>query len=373
MMLEGIRVLDLTRVLAGPYATMILGDLGAEVIKVEPPEGDDTRRVGPPFVKGVSAYFLSVNRNKKGVVLDLRDAGARAAFDRIAAASDVMIDNFRPGVLDRLGIGHDRMAALNPRLVLCSISSFGREGPMRDLPAFDLVVQAWSGAMSVTGEPGRPPVRLGIPLGDLAGGLHAALAVCAALVERGRTGRGRRLEISLLDCLASMSTYLAQFHWADGRVPGPQGSGHLATVPYGAFAAADGWIAVGVFTEKFWAGFCRALGRPAWIADPAFATNAARLEHRDCVEAEIGARLKELPLAEALAALQAEGIPAAPVLTLDRTLALEQLARRGMTASFEHPELGRVPTLGSPFGTRRMDPPPGLGQHTAEILARFRG
>lgn len=364
MMLEGIRILDLTRVLAGPYATMLLADLGAEVVKIEPPEGDDTRRIGPPFVDGVSAYYLAVNRSKKSVVLDLKSDRDRARFERLVPTADALVENYRPGVMERLGLGSDRLRGLNPRLVQCSITSFGERGPMRDLPAFDLVIQAWSGAMSVTGEPGRPPVRLGIPLGDLAGGIHAALGVCAALVRRGKTGKGERIELSLLDCLTSMTGYLAQFHFADGQVPGPQGTGHLATVPYGAFEASDGWLAVGVFTERFWAGFARALERPEWIADPRFATNEARLRHRADLESQIAAVLKGRPLADWLERLGAGGIPAAPVLTLDKTLALEQLAARGMIRT-----AGATRTLGSPFGaTVAIRPAPALGQHTDEVL-----
>jgi formyl-CoA transferase/CoA:oxalate CoA-transferase len=367
-MLDGIRVLDLTRMLAGPYATMILGDLGAEVVKIEPPEGDDIRRMGPPFVNGESAYFMAVNRNKKSVVLDLRDARGRAAFDRLAASADAMIDNFRPGVLDELGVGHARMAAVNPKLVRCSLSSFGESGPMKDLPAFDLVVQAWSGALSVTGEPGGPPVRLGIPLGDLAGGMYAAVAVLGALVKRGKTGVGERIELSLLDCLTAMTTYLAQYHFADGRVPGPQGSRHMSCVPYGAYEAADGWIVVGVFTERFWEGFCRALAKPEWTADERWATNELRVRNRVEIEALIASALKSRPAAHWLERLKTERVPAAPVLTLDRTLALEQLALRGMIASFTHPVAGTQKTLADPILRRAPSPSPRLGEHTESVL-----
>ncbi|MBI2933577.1 MAG: CoA transferase [Planctomycetes bacterium] len=372
-MLEGIRILDLTRMLAGPYAAMMLGDLGAEVIKIEPPEGDEIRRMGPPFVRGESAYFLAVNRNKKSVVIDLSKAEGRALFDRLAANADVMIDNFRPGVLARLGCAHERMRALNPKLVLCSITSFGEEGPMRDLPAFDLIVQAWSGAMSVTGEQNGPPVRLGIPLGDLAGGMYAALAVMGALVRRGRTGAGERIELSLLDCLTAMTTYLAQYHFADGRVPGPQGSRHMSCVPYGAYRTHDGWVVVGVFTERFWQGFCRALERPDWAQDARYATNERRVRHRAELEDAIQTRLGERASKEWLARLQAEGVPAAPVLTLDRTLGLEQLALRGMIASYVHPVAGEVKTLGDPILRRRPAAAPLLGEHTEDVLGRVAG
>jgi crotonobetainyl-CoA:carnitine CoA-transferase CaiB-like acyl-CoA transferase len=371
--LEGIRVLDLTRMLAGPYATMILGDLGAEVLKIEPPEGDEIRRMGPPYSGGESAYFMAVNRNKKSVVLDLRDAGAARMVERLGAASDVMIDNYRPGVLERLGLGHDRMRKVNPRLVLCSLSSFGEQGPMRDLPAFDLIIQAWSGAMSVTGEPGRPPARLGVPLGDLAGGLYAAVGVLAALVRRGRTGTGERIELSLLDCLTAMHTYLAQYHFCDGRVPGPQGSRHETCVPYGAFPTADGWITVGVFTERFWERFCRALERPEWAADARFRTNALRVGNRESLEGEMLEAFRRRPTDDWLARLQAVGVPAAPVLALDRTLGLPQLAARGMLPTMDHPRAGRMRTLGDPVLRRAPAPAPLLGQHTEEVLRAVAG
>ena len=364
-MLDGIRILDLTRMLAGPYATMILGDLGAEVIKIEPPEGDDIRKMGPPFVNGVSAYFMAVNRNKKSVVLDLRDPRGRAAFDCLAKSADAMIDNFRPGVLDGLGIGHARMAEVNPKLVRCSLSSFGEAGPMKDLPAFDLVVQAWSGALSVTGEPGGPPVRLGIPLGDLAGGMYAAIAVLGALVKRGKTGVGGRVELSLLDCLTAMTTYLAQYYFADGRVPGPQGSRHMSCVPYGAYEASDGWLVVGVFTERFWEGFCRALGM---AAEARWRTNELRVENRVELEARIAAVLKTRPAEAWLEKLKAERVPAAPVLSLDKTLSLEQLALRGMIASFTHPVAGTQKTLADPVLRRAPSPSPLLGEHTESVL-----
>jgi crotonobetainyl-CoA:carnitine CoA-transferase CaiB-like acyl-CoA transferase len=364
--LDGIRILDLTRMLAGPYATMILADLGAEVIKIEPPDGDDIRRVGPPFVNGESAYFLAVNRGKKSVVLDLTTERDRARFDKLAATADVVIDNFRPGVLSSLGIDHPRLRTLNPKLVCCSLTSFGETGPMADLPAFDLILQAFSGAMSVTGEPGRPPVRLGIPLGDLAGGSYAAIAVLAALVKRGKTGEGSRIELSLLDCLVAMTTYLAQYHFADGRVPGPQGSAHMSCVPYGAYRARDGHIVVGVFTERFWPGFCTALGQPDWITR--YGTNADRLARRDEVDAAIQTTLATNSVEHWCARLRIERVPAAPVLSLDRALALEQLALRGMITSYDHPTAGTVRTLADPILRRPARPSPQLGEHNRELL-----
>jgi formyl-CoA transferase/CoA:oxalate CoA-transferase len=372
--LTGVRVLDLARMLTGDYASMLLGDMGAEVIKIEEVDGGDPLRKMPPhFIEGESAYFLSINRNKKSVAIDLRHPKGREVLDRLAASCDVMIDNFRPGVLDRLGCGHERMRGVNPRLILCSITSFGTEGPMRDMPAFDLTLQAWSGAMSVTGEAGRAPARLGIPLGDLSGGIYAAVAICAALVRRERTGQGGTVDLSLLDCLTAMHTYAAQYYFADGRVPGPQGSSHMSVVPYGAFAVADGWIVIGIFTERFWEAFCRALDHLEWAHDPRYESNPRRVANRDVLEESIREVLAGRPSGEWLERLHAAGIPAAPILTLDRTLALDPLLRRGMVTSYRHPVAGEVRTLGDPVMRRAPAPAPLLGEHTEALLVELAG
>ncbi|HLE44854.1 MAG TPA: CoA transferase, partial [Methylomirabilota bacterium] len=278
---DGVRVLDLSRMLAGPYGAMLLADLGAEVVKIEEPGGGDPMRaMGPPFLDGESAYFLSINRNKKSVALDLDRPEGRAVFLDLCRVADVVWENFRPGVMARLGCDPATLRALNPRLVVCSISAFGQEGPYRDWPAFDLALQAMGGAMSITGEEGRPPVRMGLPMGDLAGGMFGALAVAGALFRRAQTGEGTAIDLSLLDCQVSLLTYVAQYYWADGRVPGRVGSGHASVVPYQAFATRDSFLVVAVFAEKFWSGFCRALDRPDLIADPRFDSNGKRVERR---------------------------------------------------------------------------------------------
>src|SRR6266536_2166635 len=278
----GVRVLDLSRMLAGPYGAMLMADLGAEVIKIEDPAGGDPmRRMGPPFLPGgESAYFLSINRNKKSVALDLTHPSGREVFLDLARVADVVWDNFRPGILERLGCPHARLHELNPRLICCSISAFGQEGPYRDWPAFDLALQAMGGGMSVTGEEGGAPVRMGLPIGDLAGGLFGAFAVAGALYRRERTGQGTLVDLSLLDCQVSLLTYLAQYFWTDGRVPGRMGSAHTSVVPYGTLATRDGHLIVAIFAEKFWGAFCRALGHPEWECDPRFATNRDRVAHR---------------------------------------------------------------------------------------------
>ncbi len=374
-LLAGVRVLDLSRMLAGPYGSMLLADMGAEVIKVEEPDGGDPMRVmGPPFLPGgESAYFLAINRNKKSVALDLTRPEGREVFFDLARAADVVWDNFRPGVLARLGCDAGALRAANPRLIVCSISAYGADGPYRDWPAFDLALQAMGGAMSLTGEPGGRPVRMGLPMGDLAGGMFGALAVAAALFRRQATGEGASVDLALLDGQVSLLTYLAQYFWADGRVPGPQGSGHVSVVPYQALATRDGHLVVAVFAEKFWGGFCRAAGRPEWEHDSRFATNHDRVAARAALTALIEAEFAARTTGEWLARLHAEGVPATPILAVDRVLTDPQVRQRGMVVDMQHPRLGPVPTLGTPIkvaGASAFEaaPPPALGQHTEEIL-----
>jgi crotonobetainyl-CoA:carnitine CoA-transferase CaiB-like acyl-CoA transferase len=377
---HGIRVLDLSRMLAGPYGSLLLADMGAEVIKIEDPDGGDPMRVmGPPFLPdGESAYFLAVNRNKKSVVLDLtRDAG-REVFHDLVRHADVVWENFRPGILERLGCDWPRLHAVNPRLVMCSISAYGQDGPYRDWPAFDLALQAMGGAMSITGEPGGKPVRMGLPMGDLAGGMFGAFAVAGALLRRERTGEGAHLDLSLLDCQVSLLTYMAQYFWADGRVPGPMGSGHASVVPYGAFATKDGHLIVAVFAEKFWEHFCVALGQPAWREDPRFTLNRDRVANRATLEEAVQAVLATRTTAEWLERLHRHGVPAAPIQRVDQVLADPQVSQRAMVLPMAHPVHGTVPTLGTPIKVDagmaiEVCPPARLGQHTEEVLVRLLG
>ena len=380
LLLEGMRVLDLSRMLAGPYGSMLLADMGAEVIKVEEPGGGDPMRaMGPPFLPdGESAYFLAINRTKKSVALDLSAPDGRAVFHDLVRQADVVWENFRPGVMERLGCGYAELSALNPCLVTCSISAYGQDGPYRELPAFDLALQARGGGMSVTGEPSRAPARMGLPMGDLSGGLFGALAVCAALVRRATSGRGAHLDLSLLDCQVSLLSYMAQYFWTDGRVPGPMGSGHASVVPYQALATRDGHLIVAVFSEKFWGGFCRAAGRPEWEMDPRFATNRDRVAHRGALEALIAAGFAEDTTDAWLARLHAEGVPAAPINSIDRVLDDPQVKHREMVVQMDHPRHGPLPTLGTPikadgvFGLE-VTPPAQLGAHTDEILRDLLG
>jgi crotonobetainyl-CoA:carnitine CoA-transferase CaiB-like acyl-CoA transferase len=372
---EGVRVLDLSRMLAGPYGSMLLADMGAEVVKVEEPDGGDPMRVmGPPFLEGgESAYFLSINRNKQSVALDLTHPAGRDVFLDLAGHADVVWENFRPGVMARLGLGYPTLAAVNPRLVVCSISAYGQDGPYRDWPAFDLALQAMGGGMSVTGEEGGRPVRMGLPIGDLAGGMFGAFAVAGALFRRSRTGQGAHIDLALLDAQVSLLTYMAQYFWADGRVPGRMGSGHASVVPYQALATRDGHLIVAVFAEKFWGGFCGAIEHPEWQADPRFATNRDRLAHRATLMPLVEAVFRERPTEDWLTRLQAAGVPAAPILSVDRVLRDPQVRHRRMVVEVEHRGHGPVPTLGTPLkvdGAAEipMAPAPRLGEHTDQVL-----
>jgi len=374
-LLEGVRVLDLSRMLAGPYGSMLLADHGAEVIKVEETDGGDPMRaMGPPFLgDGESAYFLAINRNKKSIAVDLTQDAGRRVFHDLVAHADVVWENFRPGVMTRLGCDYAALSALNPGIVMCSISAYGLDGPYRDWPAFDLALQAMGGGMSVTGEAGRRPVRMGLPIGDLAGGLFGAFAVAGALFRRSQTGRGAHVDLSLLDCQVSLLSYLAQYFWTDGQVPQPMGSAHTSVVPYQALATRDGYLIVAVFAEKFWRAFCEAVERPDWTADPRFALNRDRVANRDALMPEIERALATRTTREWLERLQAAGVPATPIQTVDRVLADPQVLHRRMVVELTHERLGAMPTLGTPVkvdGVMGLDvtAAPRLGQHTDEIL-----
>jgi crotonobetainyl-CoA:carnitine CoA-transferase CaiB-like acyl-CoA transferase len=377
---EGVRVLDLSRMLAGPYGSMLMADLGAEVIKIEEPDGGDPMRImGPPFLpNGESAYFLAVNRNKKSVALDLTGPAGREVLLDLVRVADVVWDNFRPGIMARLGADHETIRGVNPRAVCCSISAYGQEGPYRDWPAFDLALQAMGGAMSVTGEEGGRPVRMGLPMGDLAGGMFGAFAVAGALFRRERTGEGASIDLSLLDCQVALLTYLAQYFWTDGAVPGPMGSGHASVVPYQALAARDGHLIVAVFAEKFWAAFCRAMDRPDLAADPRFDDNRKRVANRGALMALIEDVFGGRTVEAWLGALRAEGVPAAPIQHVDQVLSDPQVGVRQMVVECSHPRLGPLPTLGTPIkvdGAMGLEvrAAPLLGEHTEEVLSGLLG
>jgi crotonobetainyl-CoA:carnitine CoA-transferase CaiB-like acyl-CoA transferase len=376
--LQGIRVLDFTRVLAGPAAALALADLGAEVLKVEPPGTGDETRVFPPFRDEVSHYFLSVNRGKKSIVVDLKtDAGVELVRD-LAAQCDILIENYRPGVMDRLGLGYAALSAANPRLIYCAISGFGMTGPLRDRPSFDIVLQALSGALSVNGEAGRAPTKLGIPLGDLVGGINGPIGILAALYERSVTGRGRLLDVSLLDGMFGMLGYLAQLAFFTGEDPQPQGSEHPNLVPYGAFPAQDGSIIIACLTNSFWERICRALGMPDWILDPRLDTLQKRRDNRRLVNEMICEFTRRKTVAELVELFTEHNVPHAPILGIREALAQPQAVAREMVVETEHAVLGKIPIVNRSIqfpGERRLVPtaPPVLGQHTDEILRDILG
>jgi len=376
--LRDIRVLDFTRVLSGPAASLALADLGAEVLKIEPPGAGDETRTFPPLRDGESHYFLSVNRGKKSIVIDLKSAAGVAVARDLARYSDVLIENYRPGVMDRLGLGYETLSALNPALVYCAISGFGMTGPLRDRPSFDIVMQALSGALSVNGEPGLEPTKLGIPLGDLVGGINGPIAILAALHERSLTGRGRLIDVSLLDGLIGMLGYLPQLAWFSGADPKPQGSQHPNLVPYGVFPASDGSIVIACLMNSFWANICRALGMVDWIEDPRFDTLEKRRDARALVNERISGVTSRMSVNELVELFTGHQVPHAPILGIREALSQPQAVAREMVIETEHQRLGTIPIVNRSIrfpGDPQPVPaaPPVLGQHTDEILADVLG
>jgi crotonobetainyl-CoA:carnitine CoA-transferase CaiB-like acyl-CoA transferase len=373
--LAGVKVLELSHIMAGPVCGLMLADLGADVVKVERlPSGDDSRRMVPPTVGSESAAFLMMNRNKRGVALDLRRPEAIAAVRRLAAGADVLVENFRRGAMERMGLGYDALHAGNPRLVYCSISGYGRTGPLADRGGFDLVAQGMSGLMSITGEgPGRPPVKVGAPVTDIGAGILAALGVVAAYAQRLRTGEGQRVDTSLFEAGIVQTYWQAAICLATGVAPGAMGSAHPLNAPYQAFETRDGWVNVGAANQRNWLALVDAIGAPALGADPRFADNAARMAHLDALGAALAPLFRRRTTAEWLAALDAAGVPAGPVLSIAEMLDHPQTLARDMVPEVEHATLGRVRTLGLPLklsatpgGVRRGAPL--LGEHTREVL-----
>jgi crotonobetainyl-CoA:carnitine CoA-transferase CaiB-like acyl-CoA transferase len=378
-LLNGTKIIDLTHMLAGPYGSLLLGDLGAEIIKIEEPAvGDRTRLIGPPFVHGQSAYFISVNRNKMSVTLNLKNAKGRELFLRLVEKADVVYDNFKPGTLENLGIGYEEQKKHNPAIIACSITAFGENSPYRDLPAFDLSIQAMSGTMSFTGEPGRPPVRMGLPMGDLAGGMMAAFAISGALYAREKTGIGTRISISLVDCQLSLLTYVAQYYFCTGALPQPIGSAHQSVVPYQAFKTRDIYLVVAVFVEKYWERLCQVLGLTELIRDPRFDSNSNRAQNREALIPVLEARFLQKSGQEWIDALRQAEVPSAPINTLDKILNDPYVTQQNMVIETEHPSYGKVKSVGNPIkleqGEEAKDAPASLlGEQTEAVLQRYLG
>jgi crotonobetainyl-CoA:carnitine CoA-transferase CaiB-like acyl-CoA transferase len=372
--LDGLTIIDLTRVLSGPYCTMLLADMGARVIKVEQPgRGDDTRGWGPPFVGTESAYFLSINRNKESLTLDLKNDDGRALLFRLLERADVLVENFRPGTMLRLGLDYDALRSRFPALIYCSISGFGQTGPRRNQPGYDAVMQGEGGLMSITGEPHGPPLRLGVAISDIVSGMFAAQGITMALLARAKTGRGQHVDVGMLDSTAALLTYQAAIYFATGASPARLGNRHPTIVPYETFPAADGDVVLAVGNDELWRSFCRVAGLDAIAADPRFATNRARVSHYDQLKPLIDARLRTRSRADWIEQLTAAGVPCGSVRAVGDVLGDPQLAARDMIAVVEHATLGSLRMLGVPIRLsdtpgRVRSAPPTLGQHTESIL-----
>jgi len=371
--LAGIRVIDLTRVLAGPFCAMSLGDMGAEVIKIEEPgKGDDTRG-WPPFAGGEATYFMSVNRSKKSLTLNMKAPEGQAILRRLIARADVVLENFRPGTMERLGFGYDALRKLNPRLVYCSISGFGESGPESSRPGYDLIVQGESGVMDLTGFPDGPPVKVGNSIGDLVSGMAAAQGVVLALLSRAKTGRGQKVEIGMLDVMASLLSYQAGLYWNAGGKPARRGNQHPSIVPYEVFQAQDAYMTLGVANNSLWERMCRAIGREDLMQDPRFSTDANRVKNRDALVPALNAEFGRRPVADWLKRLDDAGVPAGRIKTVAEVCESDHLRERGMFVKVAHPKAGAVTSMGVPIRLwdtpgAAQSPSPLLGQHTDEIL-----
>ncbi|RME36035.1 MAG: CoA transferase [Gammaproteobacteria bacterium] len=388
--LEGIRVLDMSRVLAGPWAGQILADLGAEVIKIERPgSGDDTRAWGPPWLRdpqggetGESAYYLCANRGKRSLAVDLTRPEGQELIRRLAAKSDVLIENFKAGGLKRYGLDHDSLHALNPGLVYCSITGFGQDGPRASQPGYDYLIQALGGLMSITGErdgrPGAGPQKVGVAITDLSTGLYAVIAILAALLRRQADGQGEYIDLALLDVQVATLANQAANYLVSGQVPQRQGNGHPNIVPYQSFETGDEPLVVAVGNDGQFSRLCALLGVPELAADPRFSTNARRVENRETLIPLLAARFRTRTAGEWLELLEQSGIPAGPINTIDRVFDDPQVRHRRMVQELPHPVAGRVPLVASPLrftrhGPADVGPPPLLGEHSAEVLEELLG
>jgi crotonobetainyl-CoA:carnitine CoA-transferase CaiB-like acyl-CoA transferase len=371
--LAGVTILDLSRILAGPYCTMLLGDLGAEVLKVEPPGGDDSRGWGPPFASGESAYFLAVNRNKKSICINLKRPRGGELLRRLANNADVLVENFRPGTLERLGLGYEELKKTHPEIIYCSISGYGHSGPLEEKPGYDAVMQGEGGWMSLTGETDGPPLKVGASLADIFAGVMGAQGILAALYDRARSGKGRHVDVSLFDSVLATLCYQAQGYLLTGEVPARMGNRHPSLAPYEAFQTADGYVILGVGNDALWRSFCQAVGKPD-LDQPRFETNALRVENYAELKALLVPLLRGAPTKHWLDALEPAGIPVGRVRSVAEALQNPQVEARNMLIDTEHPVVGPLRMIGNPIkmsGLEENSPPspPLLGQHTEEVLS----
>jgi len=375
--LSGLRVLELTQIMSGPTCGLLLADLGADVIKVEKlPGGDDARGYRDPHVNGVSAPFMMMNRNKRGIAIDLKREEGKAVLRHMVRHADVLVENFRTGTMDRLGLGYETLKPLNPGLIYCAISGYGRTGPYADKGGFDLIAQGFAGLMSITGEPGRPPVKNGNAVSDMNAGILGALGIVAAYVHKLKTGEGQLVDTSLSDAALQQLYWHAAIFFATGQSSEPTGSAHVLTAPYQAFEARDGWINIGGANQANWERIADVLGHPEWRTDPRFATNSDRMTHREELVALMNAVLRQRTRSEWLAAFDAAGVPAGPVHTVGEALTHPQTLARGMVVELQHPQAGPTKALGCPIHFSSTTPhigrpAPMLGEHTREVLREF--
>lgn len=377
--LKGIRVIDLTRVIAGPYCAMVMGDLGAEIIKVEQPKiGDESRAWGPPWVKEMSAYFISINRNKKSFTLNLKHPQGVEIFKSLVKKTDVLLENFRPGTMEELGLGYEVLHGIRPGLIYCDITGYGTDGPYRDKPGVDVIVSAIGGLMSITGEPEGEPVKVGVPVTDLLTGLYAFGAIASALLVREQTGRGQRISLNLLAMQLATLINIGSSYLVGGVTPQRWGSAHATIVPYEAHPAKDDYLIFGVINERMWKSFCRILGIEELEEDPRFSDNTQRVKNRQALYEIIDQKLAEKTVKEWIPLFDQAGIPCGPINPLDRVFKDPQVSHLGLVKEVEHPHYGKVKVVGPPatFSESRIgiqSPPPTLGEHSEEILTRLLG
>ncbi|MDF1855113.1 CaiB/BaiF CoA-transferase family protein [Pseudooceanicola sp.] len=373
--LAGIKVLDFSRILSGPYASMVLADLGADVIKVEAIEtGDDTRNF-PPFLGGLSHYYIALNRSKESISLDLKSAEGQQIAKDLAQGCDIVLENFRPGVMDRLGLGYEALRQVNRQLIYGSITGFGADSPLGSKPAFDIVAQALSGVMSVNCEPGQPPNKLGIPLGDMAGSIFSLFGLLASLHERNATGQGKHVEVAMLDSMIALQGYLSQIYFVSGESPRPVGTQHPSIVPYGAFPTSDGHVIVACLTDRFWHNFARSLGREDLIEDARFGAYQARLDNRKALDAIIQDRMTRDTTGYWLERLETFDVPSAPILSIGDALEQDHVIQRGLVETVIHPSVGAMKLVRGPIRFNGIGPaqaraPALLGENTSEVLSR---